>query len=236
MSNIDYRDVILRNYQRESKYLNAYLTAIRKNIFEGKSNPDGLVNLDLQEELINPQLDTINTSTMGLFDYDLEAQRLLSSLVKNDNTGEKMSRIVDVLKANQNEYPQLLVLNWKQVQSDIMSQFSSKTNQSEQVLVDFLNARLSKLYKEQQLNTKVSLPQQPAPYQPVQPVQVVQTLLHLHLHLKHQLLHQKEQPQLAHHKRPQFQQDQALPRITRISYAKQSRNKTRYNGFRNYVS
>ena len=56
MSNIDYRDVILRNYQRESKYLNAYLTAIRKNIFEGKSNPDGLVNLDLQEELINPQL------------------------------------------------------------------------------------------------------------------------------------------------------------------------------------
>ena len=39
---------------------------------------------------------------------------------------EKMSRIVDVLKANQNEYPQLLVLNWKQVQSDIMSQFSSK--------------------------------------------------------------------------------------------------------------
>lgn len=142
------RELILRNYRKQNKYLQTYLSAIRGNIVNGQLQEDGLIQMNIQELPLNP---TIETSQFSM-DYEQNARERLSSLIREDNTGQKMKKIVDEIKNVDITFPMVLSLNWKALSNEIMSSYSGRRVNNEQDFVNFLVAKLTeyKLRQQQQ--------------------------------------------------------------------------------------
>ena len=107
----DFRQKILENARTQSKYLQKYQSTLKGQQVNGNFNEDGLVSMDLQfnKDVPNPTIQLKNEPV----DYDWEAMKKLSQLLKNTDSTDKTKKIVQQLINLDVTYPQLLVINWR---------------------------------------------------------------------------------------------------------------------------
>ena len=176
---LNHRERLQKELAVRNRFYNDYINALKRSK-EGMESQDGLINLQTSTSSLNeqPTIRSLNTDS-NFFDYDVEAQRFLSELVVNDPSGEKIERIVGYLSSIDGNFTRLMVFNWNALRKDLMDNFSGKTLPDENVITEFLYAKLTELAKRQVStnvpfddNTYVTAPQSLNSTRPSSPLSV----------------------------------------------------------------